>query len=180
MKDIADLSRAELLDLLRDMAVRWLAHDGLWFQAVERRHGLAHAIELDTEAWEQFTVLEARRIKRLLDLPEGGGIAALAQALRFRLYALVNEQEAEVEEATGALLFRMRRCRVQEARERKGMAPFPCKPVGLVEYGGFARTIDPRLETEVLVCPPDPHPPEFFCAWRFSLPGAPGSAPTGA
>lgn len=59
-----------------------------------------------------------------------------------------------MEEAAGALLFRMRRCRVQEARECKGMAPFPCKSVGLVEYGGFARTIDPRLETEVLVCPP--------------------------
>jgi len=39
------------------------------------------------------------------------------------------------------LVFRMRRCRVQEARERQGLTPFPVT-IGLVEYGGFARTID--------------------------------------
>ncbi|MCL4424211.1 MAG: DUF6125 family protein [Firmicutes bacterium] len=166
--EVGDLSRDRLLELLQDMAKRWLAHDGLWFQAVERAHGMDEAIRADSEAWRHFTVIEAERIKRFLNLPPAGGLAALAEALNFRLYALVNRQEAiRVDEKT--LLFRMNACRVQEARRRKGLPDFPCKSVGLVEYSWFARTIDPRIETRVLTCPPDEHPPEYYCAWEFTL-----------
>lgn len=168
MKEVDDFSKAELIDLLRDAAVNWLAHDGLWFRAVEDRFGLEAAMELDAKAWEKFTVLEAKRIMKRLDLPEGGGIPGLAQALKLRLYARVNVQEIS-EMTPDRLVFRMKRCRVQEARERQGLAAFPCKRVGIVEYSGFARTIDPRLETRCLTCPPDPKPQDAWCAWMFSL-----------
>ncbi|MFZ5824683.1 MAG: DUF6125 family protein [Bacillota bacterium] len=168
MREIQDLTREELLDLLTDFAKRWLAHDGLWFQAVEAAHGMEEAIRLDAQAWERFTVIEGDRIRRILNLPAQAELDGLAQALRFRLYALVNEQETERPDDR-TLIFRMKRCRVQEARERKGLPPFPCKSVGLVEYAGFARTIDPRIKTEVISCPPDPHPPEYYCAWRFTI-----------
>jgi hypothetical protein len=65
----------------------------------------------------------------------------------------------------------MRDCRVQAARKRRGLPDFPCKPVGLIEYSGFARTIDPRISTRCLACPPDPHPPDIWCAWEFTLEG---------
>lgn len=68
-----------------------------------------------------------------------------------------------------AFVFRMVDCRVQSARERKGMQLFPCKPVGLVEYSGFARAIDPRIETECIACPPDDEMRDFYCGWRFSI-----------
>ena len=168
MKEIDDFSKAEFIELLRDAAVNWLAHDGLWFRAVEDRFGLEAAMELDAKAWEKFTVLEAKRIMKRLDLPEGGGIPALAQALKLRLYAHINVQEIS-EMTPHRLVFRMKRCRVQEARERQGLAAFPCKRVGIVEYGGFARTIDPRLETRCLTCPPDPKPEDTWCAWEFTL-----------
>ncbi|MDA8344142.1 MAG: DUF6125 family protein [Thermaerobacter sp.] len=171
---IEDLSRDELLSLLHDLGRRWLAHDGLWFQAVERSHGMEEAIALDTEAWRDFTVNEGRRIMRFLGMEEGGGLDALDRALRFRLYATVNEQESErPDERT--LVFRMRNCKVQEARRRKGMPDFPCKSVGCVEYSGFARTIDPRIETDVILCPPDEEPRDYYCAWRFTMPQGAGA-----
>lgn len=166
--EIKDLTKEQLLDLLTDAAKRWLAHDGLWFLNVEARRGLEEAIRIDEAAWEQFTVLEAKRIMDFLDLRPGGGLDALERALKFRLYALVNRQEAvRVDENT--LVFRMNACRVQEARKRKGLPDFPCKSVGLIEYSGFARTIDPRIKTRVLACPPDEHPEEYYCAWEFTL-----------
>lgn len=168
MREIRDLTQAELLELLADFAKRWLAHDGLWFQAVEAEQGIDAAIRFDIAAWERFTAVEADRIRRLLDLPPEAGLDGLAEALGFRLYALVNEQEI-LRPDDHTLIFRMKRCRVQEARQRKGMAPFPCKPVGVVEYSGFAQALDPRIRTEVIFCPPDPHPPEYVCAWRFTL-----------
>ncbi|MFZ2054995.1 MAG: DUF6125 family protein [Candidatus Aminicenantales bacterium] len=169
IKEINDFSKEELIEILRDAAVNWLAHDGLWFRAVEDTFGLEAAMELDKKAWEKFTVLEAKRIMKRLGLPEGGGIPALLQALKLRLYARINIQETS-EVSASRCLFRMRSCRVQEARERQGLASFPCKPIGIVEYGGFARTIDPRIETRCLFCPPDPKTPDAWCSWEFTIP----------
>lgn len=163
-------SKEELIDLLEIAAKNWLAHDGLWFLAAEDAFDMDTAIELDRRAWEQFTVIEAKRIMRFLGIEPGGGIPALKRALAYRLYARINEQEI-VEEDAGRLMFRMKRCRVQAARQRKGLPDFPCKPVGLVEYANFARTIDSRIKTECIVCPPDPHPEDYWCAWRFTVEG---------
>ncbi|MDQ0285396.1 hypothetical protein J2Z49_000497 [Desulfofundulus luciae] len=162
----SELTREELLVVLGDFAKRWLAHDGLWFQAVERERGMDAAIRADAAAWEQFTVNEARRIMQLHGIPENGGIPALKKALGYRMYALLNRQEiVDVDE--NRIIFRMNDCRVQSARKRKNLPDFPCKTVGLVEYAGFARAIDPRIKTRCICCPPDEHPEEYFCAWEF-------------
>jgi hypothetical protein len=162
-------SKEELIDLLEIAAKNWLAHDGLWFLAAEDAFDMETAIELDRRAWEQFTVIEAKRIMRFLDVEPGGGIPALKKALRYRLYARLNEQEM-IDVDARSFIFRMNDCRVQSARKRKGLPDFPCKPVGLVEYANFATTIDPRFQTECIACPPDPHPEEYWCAWKFTLP----------
>ena len=168
LKEIKDLSKEELLELLKDASKNWLAHDGLWFQAVEKELGMDMAIELDRRAWEKFTVIEAKRIMKRLGIEPGGGIPALIQALKFRLYANINVQEI-TEQSPTHCIFNMNKCRVQDARKRKGLPDFPCKPVGIVEYSYFAKTIDPRIETECLICPPDPHPPNIICSWKFTL-----------
>jgi len=168
MKEVKDLSKEELLELLSDAAKNWLAHDGLWFQEVEKEFGMEKAIELDRRAWEKFTVVEAKRIMKRLNMEPGGGIPALIQALKFRLYAHINKQEI-VEVSKNRCVFRMITCRVQEARKRKNLPDFPCKPVGIVEYTYFAKTIDPRIKTVCIACPPDPHPSDYWCAWEFKI-----------
>ena len=161
-------SKDELIDLLEDAAKNWLAHDGLWFLAAEQKFDLETAIELDARAWEKFTVIEAKRIMRRLGIEPGGGLEALEKALEYRLYAHINTQEIiRVNERT--LIFRMNDCRVQAARKRKELPDFPCKPVGLVEYAGFTQTVDPRIQTRCITCPPDAHPDDYWCAWEFTL-----------
>ncbi len=168
MKQLEALSREQLETLIVDFSKRWLAHDGLWFQAIERGRDIEEAMKYDADAWEKFTVIEARRILNFLGLAPGGGLEALEQALEFRLYAFVNVQQIERVDAK-TLIFKMVDCRVQSARNRKGLSDFPCKSVGLVEYACFAREIDPRIKTRCIACPPDEHPREFFCAWEFTL-----------
>lgn len=168
MKEAKNLPKKEILELLKDASKNWLAHDGLWFRAVEDKYGIEAAMELDRKAWEKFTVIEAKRIMKRLGIEQGGGIPALIQALKFRLYAHINVQE--IEEASDThCVFHMNRCRVQEARKRQGLPDFPCKPIGIVEYSGFAKTIDPRIKTKCLICPPDSHPSDVWCSWEFRL-----------
>ncbi len=166
--DRENLTREQALELLTDLAKRWLAHDGLWFQSIERSRGMEEAIYHDTEAWRRFTVIEAKRIMEFLKLPENPGLDGLERALNFRLYAFINQQEI-LRPNDSTLVLKMNDCRVQSARTRKGLPDFPCKPVGEVEYSLFASTIDPRIETLCLACPPDPHPPEYYCGWEFHL-----------
>jgi hypothetical protein len=165
---LEDKNREFLITLLEDMAKRWLAHDGLWFQTVEEELGMEEAIKLDAAAWGEFSKIEAARIKALLQLPADGGIPALKEALGLRLYAFINKQEI-IEVDQNKIIFRMKDCRVQSARKRKGLPDFPCKTVGLVEYAVFAKSIDSRIETRCIACPPDKHPDDYYCAWEFRI-----------
>ena len=165
---LQNLSKDELIAIIVDDAKNWLAHDGLWFQAVDQKYGMETAIEIDRAAWEKFTVVEAKRIMSRLGIEPGGGIPALIECLKHRLYARLNLQEA-IEVTDTSVVFRMVNCRVQSARKRNGLPDFPCKTVGIVEYTEFARTIDPRIETRCIACPPDLHPEDYWCAWEFVL-----------
>lgn len=161
------LTREQLETLCQDYAKNWLAMDGLWFQAAERHYGMDQAMEQDIEVWRAFTVGEARRIKALLQLPDRAGVEGLRRALALRLYARLNRDECIIEGDT--LTYRVLDCRVQTARRRKGMEFHPCRPVGLVEYAGFARVIDDRFTLEAVSCFPQITDPDCACAWRFSL-----------
>ena len=163
-----DLSQEELIKIIIDDAKNWLAHDGLWFQAVEKDHGMDAAIEADRTAWETFTKLEAKRIMKRLGMEPGGGIPALVTCLKHRMYARLNKQRV-IDVTDTKAVFHMVDCRVQSARKRKNLPDFPCKPVGIVEYSEFARTVDPRISTRCIACPPDAHPEEYYCAWEFTL-----------
>ncbi|MBU1318302.1 MAG: hypothetical protein KKH67_03800 [candidate division Zixibacteria bacterium] len=153
---------------LKELAKRWLAMDGLWFQAVERKYGMEAAIELDKQAWAHFSPIEANRIMNFLGIEPGGGLDALEKCLQYRCYSFINTQEI-TRPAPDKCVLKMTACRVQDARHRKGMNPFPCKEVGVIEYETFAKTIDPRIEVNCIACPPDEQKRDFWCAWEFTL-----------
>lgn len=166
---LRELSKEELIDIIVDDAKNWLAHDGLWFQAIEATHGMTVAMDADREAWRHFSRIEARRIKQRLNLPEQGGIPALVEALNHRLYARLNTQHC-IEQTESRVVFQMLNCRVQAARERKKMDHFPCKSVGIVEYQEFAKAIDSRISTRCIQAPPDPDAGgDYHCGWEFTL-----------
>jgi hypothetical protein len=165
---IDELPKEELLKLLDAYAKAWQAMDGAYFLAIEKKYGIDAAIEMDKEAWRLFSPIEAKRIMKEFDVEERGGLRALEKALGFRVYARLNEQSCEwMDDRT--LQFTMNQCRVQVARGRKGLPDFPCKEVGVIEYTTFAQTIDPRIKTRCVFCPPDDHPTDAYCRWEFTL-----------
>jgi hypothetical protein len=167
-KALAAMPKEKLLQVIGDLGKNWIANDGIWFQEVENRDNLFDAKRCNDSCWTRFSPFEAWSIKRFLKLPEYPGLPGLKKALGFRLYAGINVQTT-IEEGTNSLLFQMNNCRVQAARKNRGLADYPCKSAGIVEYGAFASQIDPRIKTTCVACPPDEHPQEWFCAWRFTI-----------
>ncbi len=166
MEQFENLTREQLLKLIQVYAKNWLAHDGCWFLTAEEKYGMDTAIELDTRSWELFAVSEAKRIMNEFDIPQHGGLDALKEAFKYRLYSAINKQQSELKD--GKLVFKMIECRVQKTRRQKGLPDFPCKSVGIVEFTQFAKTIDERIKTKCISCPPDKEE-DFYCGWEFSL-----------
>lgn len=164
---------------LEVFAKNWLAHDGCWFLAAEERFGLEAAIELDAASWRRFAAVEASRIRETFGLVSPCGLAGLERAFSLRMYGLLNRQHAERLEGGRTLRFVMDACRVQDARRRKGLPPFPCRPVGEVEFATFAKTLDSAIEVRCVRCPPDPNE-GGACTWEFTLePGSGGAGEDG-
>jgi len=164
---LVNMPKKKLIDLIDAMSINWLANDGVWFQAVENRHDMYTSKRCNDTCMTRYSPLEASMIKSFLDIPDQGGLDGLEKALEFRLYARINKQTIEKREKE--LIFKMVTCRVQEARKRRGLEEYPCKSAGLVEYITFARTIDSKIKTECMGCPPDEHPDQWACGWRFYL-----------
>lgn len=166
-KGIDDLPKEKKLALTDALAKNWLAQDGVYFQAVEKAYGMNDAKRCNDSTWHFFSRVEAHEVKKLLGLPEHPGLEGLEKALNFRLYGRLNVQSCHWEK--GALIFEMNRCRVQHARNVKNLPDYPCKSAGLVEYSRFAEGIDDRIKTTCIACPPDEHPEEWSCAWKFTI-----------
>lgn len=75
---LKEFSKKEFLKLLGIFGVNWLPNDGIWFQAIETTEEFFTAKRFNDTCWTKFSPYEAFRIKKLLNLPEDGGISALA------------------------------------------------------------------------------------------------------
>ncbi|MBQ3049356.1 MAG: hypothetical protein IJC94_05315 [Oscillospiraceae bacterium] len=166
-ENLSQYSKEELIKLIEIYSKNWLAMDGVWFQSVEQKLGMDEAMFHDAEAWRRFTVIEAKKIKEFLKLEEHPGLDGLAKALSLRFYANINKDKIEIDGNT--LTYTSVDCRVQRARERKGMPFHPCKSVGIIEYSGFAKTIDDRITCECVSCYPDITDSSCCCKWKFTL-----------
>jgi hypothetical protein len=100
-------------------------------------------------------------------IPNNGGLESLEKAFQYRLYAAINRQAIEWV-SKDKMIFKMIECRVQKTRNEKNLPNFPCKSVGIIEFSNFAKTIDSRIQTRCINCPPDPVK-DAFCSWEFSI-----------
>jgi len=165
---LVNMEKGKLIGLIEAMSFNWLASDGVWFRTVEDNYDMYTSKRCNDTCWTRYSPLEAAMLKSFLQLPRQSGLDGLEQALNFRLYAQINKQT--IERSGDELVLRMVTCLVQGTRKRKGLPDYPCKSAGVIEFSTFARMIDSRIRTECISCPPDEHPKEWVCAWRFYIP----------
>jgi hypothetical protein len=165
---LVNMEKEKLIGLINAMSANWLTNDGVWFRTVEDSHDMYTSKRCNDSCWTRYSPVEANIIKSFLRLPEQSGLDGLEQALKYRLYANINEQS--IERSGDELILRMVKCLVQKTRGSQGLPDYPCKSAGIAEFETFARTIDSRITTECISCPPDEHPKEWICAWRFHIP----------
>ena len=162
-----ETDKERLIELLFMQMCNLWALDGLYFLGIEERFDSESATEIDRNVWEVMGKIEARRLKEILGI-KGEDIMTVMDALRFTSWSLDLEEKEIIVDKNRAL-FRNKTCRVQKTRIKKGLGEFPCKMVRWGYLKSFAKEINPNIEVNCKVCPPDKHEENLWCEWEFKL-----------